>query len=261
MEQLKEKEEVKRLNECLEVQRKELEEELIEKMKQLERERELRKELESMFQQSLFNIDNIKNNSKLLRFYTGFQNYKVFSIVLSFLGRDAASKLVYNNTEQNDAQKREKAGPKRTLSVEEEFFLVLCRYKVGLLEEDLAARFRISQSLVSQIIVTWTKFMYYRLKELDIFLDRQIIELHKPACFKNKYKGTTVIIDATEIYTEKPSNPEAQQLTFSTYKNTNTLKALVGITPSGGVCFISDLYGGCISDKEITSKSGIFKKC
>ena len=53
MEQLKEKEEeVKRLNECLEVQRKELEEELIEKMKQLEREREHRKELESMFQQS-----------------------------------------------------------------------------------------------------------------------------------------------------------------------------------------------------------------
>jgi len=60
MKQLKEKEEeVKRFNECLEVQRKELEEKLIEKMKQLELERELRKELESMFQQSLFNIDNV----------------------------------------------------------------------------------------------------------------------------------------------------------------------------------------------------------
>ena len=124
--------------------------------------------------------------------------------------------------------------------MEEEFFLVLCRYKVGLLEEDLAARFRISQSLVSQI-VTWTKFRYYWFNELDIFPDRQIIESRKPACLKNKYKGTTVIIDATEMYIEKPSNPEAQQLTFSTYKNTNTLKALVGITPSGSVCFISDL--------------------
>lgn len=69
-----------------------------------------------------------------------------------------------------------------------------------------------------------------------------------------------MIIDATEIYIEKPSNPEAQQLTFSTYKNTNTLKALVGITPSGSVCFISDLYGGSISDKEITSKSGLINK-
>ena len=121
MEQLKEKEEeVKRLNQCLEVQRKELEEELIEKLKQLEQEREFRKELESMFQQSLFNIDSI---------LAWFPNYEVSSIVLSFLGRDAASKLVYSNTEQT----REKAGPKRTLSVEEEFFLVLCCYKVGLL--------------------------------------------------------------------------------------------------------------------------------
>lgn len=42
---------MKRLNE--------LEKELTEKMKQLELELELRKELESMFQQSLFNIDNI----------------------------------------------------------------------------------------------------------------------------------------------------------------------------------------------------------
>ena len=35
---------------------------------------------------------------------------------------------------------------------------------------------------------------------------------------------------------------------------------MVGITPSGSVCFISDLYGGCISDKEITSESGFIDK-
>ena len=48
-----------------------------------------------------------------------------------------------------------------------------------------------------------------------------------------------------------PSNPSAQQLTFSNYKNHNmhTAKALVGITPSGAICFNSDLYGGNISDK------------
>ena len=137
---------MKCLNERLEVQRKELEEELTEKMKQLELERELRKEFESMFQRSLFNIDNIKSNSKLLRFYTGFLNYEVCSIALSVLRRDAASTLVYSNTGQNDAQKGDKAGPKRTLSVEEEFFLVLCHYRDGLLDEDLAGRFRISGS-------------------------------------------------------------------------------------------------------------------
>jgi len=74
------------------------------------------------------------------------------------------------------------------------FSLYYVTTEVGLLEGDLAARFRISQSLVSRIIVTWTKFMHYRFKELDIFPDRQIIELHKPAYFKNKYKGTTLMM-------------------------------------------------------------------
>ena len=58
------KEEVRRLNELLETQRKELEDELTEKMKQLEQERELRKELENMFQKSLFNINSITGNPK-----------------------------------------------------------------------------------------------------------------------------------------------------------------------------------------------------
>ena len=53
-----------------------------------------------------------------------------------------------------------------------------------------------------------------------------------------------------------PSNPTAQQLTFSNYKNHNTLKALVGISPSGAVCFVSDLYGGNISDKKLTVECG-----
>lgn len=122
----------------------------------------------------------------------------------------------------------------------------MCRFKVGLLEENLAT------CLVSKIVITWTKFIYFRFKEFNVLPDRDIIKLHKPTYFKEKYKGTTVIINATEIYTEKPSNPEAQQLTFSSNKNSNTLKALIGITPSGSICFVSDLFGGSISDKEIS---------
>ena len=79
-----------------------------------------------------------------------------------------------------------------------------------------------------------------------------------PKCFKD-YPATRCIIDATEIFIQQPSSPVAQQLTFSSYKNHNTLKALVGITPSGAVCFVSKLFGGCISDKELTVQCGILK--
>ena len=79
-----------------------------------------------------------------------------------------------------------------------------------------------------------------------------------PRAFKIKYPSTRVIIDATEIYIEKPNIPELQQLTFSSYKNHNTYNGLIGISPSGAVVFVSDLYPGCISDKELTRRSGLF---
>jgi hypothetical protein len=45
-----------------------------------------------------------------------------------------------------------------------------------------------------------------------------------PKGFKEKYPSTRVIIDATEVFVEQPALPELQQLTFSSYKNHNTLR-------------------------------------
>ena len=56
---------------------------------------------------------------------------------------------------------------------------------------------------------------------------------------------------------ERPALPELQQLTYSSYKNHNTYKGLIEISPSGAVTFIFDLYPGSISDKELTRCSGI----
>ena len=66
-----------------------------------------------------------------------------------------------------------------------------------------------------------------------------------------------MIIDATEIFVEQPALPELKQLTFSSYKNHNTYNGLMGISPTGAVIFVSDLYPGCISDKELTRRCGI----
>ena len=46
-------------------------------------------------------------------------------------------------------------------------------------------------------------------------------------------------------------------MTFSNYKNGNTFKALIGITPDGAVTFVSSLYPSSISDKELTMQSGL----
>ena len=43
------------------------------------------------------------------------------------------------------------------------------------------------------------------------------------------------------------------------YKNTNTLKGLIGITPTGAVSFVSPLYSGNISDKDLTRNCGLLE--
>ena len=78
-----------------------------------------------------------------------------------------------------------------------------------------------------------------------------------PQLFKEFYPSTRCIIDATEIFIQAPSDPQAQQLTFSSYKNHNTLKALVCITPSGALSHVSKLHGGCTSDRELFTNSGL----
>ena len=80
-----------------------------------------------------------------------------------------------------------------------------------------------------------------------------------PEDFKLSYAKTRVIIDCTEIFTERPSSLALASKTFSTYKSHNTWKGLVGIAPHGAVTFISSLYSGCMSDVEITKRCGLIE--
>jgi len=82
------------------------------------------------------------------------------------------------------------------------------------------------------------------------------IKSHIPSSF-SKYPDTRVIIDCTEFFIEKPSSPSAQKATWSDYKHHNTVKLLVGITPSGAFSFISKLWSGSTSDRRVTQESGL----
>ncbi|CAB4009571.1 THAP domain-containing 11, partial [Paramuricea clavata] len=156
-------------------------------------------------------------------------------------------------------ENREKCGPRRTLSPEEELFLCLVRFRLGLLERDLANRFNISESHVSRIWVTWLDFLYRRLRSIPIWPSQSYVRETSPPSFKESYPNTRVIIDCTELFIETPSQPRSQSATFSTYKNHNTGKGLIGIAPRGYLTFVSELYAGNTSDKQLTNDCGILK--
>ena len=79
-----------------------------------------------------------------------------------------------------------------------------------------------------------------------------------PKQFKEAYPAIRVILDCTELFIEMVTSARAQSSTFSNYKHHNIAKGLVGIAPNGMVTFVSHLYTGRISDRKITSNSGIY---
>ena len=122
-------------------------------------------------------------------------------------------------------------------------FLTLVRLKLGLLEKDLAHRFRfsISQTLVSIIFNTWLNLFHIHFSSLKFWPTRETVQKYLPVQFAQSiYRNTRIILDATELFIEKPSDLSLQSVTWSNYKSHNTgLKGFIGILPfwRSNLCF------------------------
>ena len=129
----------------------------------------------------------------------------------------------------------------RVLSKQAEF-ITLCRLRQGFAEEHLAHLYGVSQPIISKIIITWVNLLYLKLKDVPM-------HEHMPEQFKHKY--------CTEVKCQMPSSLCLNSELFSSYKNHTMLKCLVGATRGGSYSFVSQLYAGHISDKEIVQQSGL----
>ena len=121
----------------------------------------------------------------------------------------------------------------------------------------VTCRFGIHHSTVSRICRTFFDLMHHRFRQIPIWPSKGLVEDTLPECFKENYPTTRVILDCTEIFIQTPSHFRVQSETYSSYKNHNTAKGLVGIAPNGFISLISDLVPGRMSDKEITINSGL----
>ena len=103
--------------------------------------------------------------------------------------------------------------------------------------------------------------MDIRLQGLIMWPDRDSLRKTMPICFQKAFgKKVALIIDCFEIFVERPSNLQARAMTWSNYKHHNTIKVLMGIAPQGVVSFISESWGGRVSNKYLTEHCGILKK-
>ena len=210
-----------------------------------------------------FSIEKVKDDDAAILFYTGFPNYEALVSFYTYIAPKLhkmqywkGDKKLKESQPYQDEEHRKKPGPSRKLSYFEEMVLVLMRLKTGLFVQDLADRFGISTSLVSRVCITWINFLYAELRDMFPFPSQELVRKNMPKEFA-EYPTTRIILDCSEIFIQRPSAMLAQSETWSEYKHHNTWKVLVGVTPNGQVSYLSDLWGGRVSDKQITRESGV----
>ena len=141
------------------------------------------------------------------------------------------------------------------------YLITLMKLRLNLGYQDLAYRLGVSVSTLSRRYQEMLDIMAIRLDFLIFWPDREELQKTMPLCFRPTYGLKVVaIIDCFEIKIEKSSNFVARAATWSQYKQSNTVKVLIAISPQGMITFISDSWGGRVSDKHITRECGILRK-
>ena len=217
----------------------------------------------------LFMFENLKTKDSSAAFYSGFPNWDTFMAVYTYLDpgergenisywRSSNADIFADYTNEDQAEEvQTKKGRARSLRAVDEFLMVMCRLRQGFHKDHLTHLFNVSTSTVSRIFITWINFMYFKFGHINIWPSREVVDKTMPEAFKAKYKSTRVIIDCTEVRCQMPSSLQLNGELFSSYKNHTTLKGLVGISPGGAITFVSQLYTGSTSDREMVRRSGL----
>ena len=197
----------------------------------------------------LLSITNLESDQRLLHYYTGLENVAKLMTVFHTLG-PAVNHLTYFKTQTVTG-----------ITPVNQFILMLAKLRQDLDYLPLSQLCGVSEFTARNIFITWINFCARQWSEVKIWPDKDLVQFYAPNDFRHKFPTTRLVIDGTEIPIQKPSNPIAQRSTFSSYKNRNTVKVLVGSTPGGLISYLSPAYGGSTSDRQIVERSSLPEMC
>ena len=198
-------------------------------------------------------IELIQHSYKEMRKHTGIDSFKLFSILHTYLTAPCDDPECHLDCHKKD--------PKTTFpfmpQTENQLLLTLFKLRCNHPEQQIAKQMHTSVGSVSQIFNFWIKLMYRKFKIMNISSPLQQLQPTMPQEVRETFPNCREIFDATEIYTQKPTDPITQKLLWSNYKHHHTVKVQIGCSASGVVSSISDTYGGGTCDKQLFQKSAV----
>jgi hypothetical protein len=118
-----------------------------------------------------YKVEHIKHSDSLVLMHTGVASYNRFQWIYKQV-EPKVNRMQYYKGSQSDTIKsyqihnKQKPGPKRLLTHENELLLTLMKLRLNLSEVFLAHLFGASISLVSQVLSTWLPLLAHELKPL-----------------------------------------------------------------------------------------------
>jgi hypothetical protein len=148
----------------------------------------------------------------------------------------------------------------QNISRTDQLLLTLMKIKMNLPVLDLAERFNTSTASVNNIFISYIYALHETLYEGLIHIPSLLkCKACMPASFGD-FSSCRLVIDATEITQDVPSDMNKQAKTYSSYKNNHTVKSVTGVAPNGAIVYVSSLYPGSTSDVAIVEHCRLLEK-
>lgn len=142
------------------------------------------------------------------------------------------------------------------MPLKHQIIMTLMRLKLDLSFTSLAAFFECTSTTCKSIFIDILKHLAVHLKCAIPWLTKEEVLGRMPKCF-HLYRNTRLVLDCTEVRVTKTDCGRCRILTYSQYKSNHTIKLMFGVSPGGIITFISPVYGGRASDKEIFKQSEV----
>ena len=135
-----------------------------------------------------FDIELLKDNDKLTRFYTGMPTYDSFMALVEYLEPKAKEMRVWKGSSTNTEKKQHGSQCFSNLSTANQLFAVLIRLRLGLLITDVSTRFKIPDATYSRMFTTWICFLSKELRLIFPFPSREQTVQWMPRRFRSIFQ-------------------------------------------------------------------------